>query len=1359
MNSQPMVPMSALTRESLQNVLAKIQAKKAQGATEANDAEYAHLLNILRVYQQQNQNYTATTSPAGTTVTAAAARGSAALVGGHQTTNTTATATSTTQATMAQASSPLTPEQLMALKYQILAFKHINKNLPVPSQLQQAMFTSNNNITNTNSVPAETVTSKIVEAAYNHSTSPAHLDAASAATNIGSGGGNVGAGAYNAYTDPYTYLKNLNNVAQGNFSRQQRMLVPSITPVGLDPHAIAQERENIINARMEARRKELEKLPSNLANDTLKYGSSNKDYSSTKLKALIELKSLRLVDLQRRVRHDFIKSMSKGTSLATSAERAAFRRMKKQTLREARITEKLERQQRIEKERREKQKHLDYLQSICNQGREMTQAHKAHQAKQLKLGRQILALHAQIEKEEQKRMQQTARERLQALKEDDEQKYLKLIDEAKDKRITHLLKQTNKYLESLAQAVIAQQNVELHHDPTVRGGVEMMDDEEGTSFALSDGQKIDYYDVAHRIKEEVEQPHLLDGGLLKDYQIKGLQWMVSLYNNRLNGILADEMGLGKTIQTISLITYLIERKKQNGPFLIIVPLSTLTNWTMEFEKWAPEVTKCVYKGIPAARKEIQTNFIKHNNFQVLLTTYEYIIKDKAVLSKLRWVYMIIDEGHRMKNTNSKLSTILTHSYQSRYRLILTGTPLQNNLPELWSLLNFVLPKIFDSVKSFDEWFNTPFAHTAGQDKIELNEEEKLLIIKRLHKVLRPFLLRRLKKDVESELPDKVERVIKCKFSALQTRLYNQMKKHGMLFVNTGEKGQTGIKGLNNTIMQLRKICNHPFVYEEVERDINPKKLTNNLIYRVSGKFELLDRVLRKLRATGHRVLIFFQMTAIMNIMEDFLNYRSYRYLRLDGSTKAEDRSILLKKFNDPDSPYFVFLLSTRAGGLGLNLQSADTVIIFDSDWNPHQDLQAQDRAHRIGQTKEVRILRLITQKSIEETILARAQYKLDIDGKVIQAGKFDQKSTAEEREAFLRSLLEGENDEVNDVNDDEELTDDELNEIIARNDDELRLFKEIDKQRMAEDQREWTGKGKPERLIQDNELPHVYLQDGDALLKRHEQDVEYGRGQRARNEVHYDDGLTEEQWMNALENEDEIAEVIAKNQAKKRRREERKSKKIDKTQSTEMQQQQQTFPFIKTEEEQAPVVAESSSRKKRASGPALDLPIESTTAITSSSSSAKRKGKRKAETTDDTPKQAPKKRKNTSGKAVVDTVPQEVREKLNRIFKELYEVIENCTDYEDGEARQRCFLFKELVRKQDYPQYYQLIKKPIAMKVIQRKVKNNEYSSAQEFRDDFHLMFNNAMEFNETDSQVYKDAVIMKQVFDQRYNELVNSGV
>ncbi|GME83001.1 unnamed protein product [[Candida] boidinii] len=258
-----------------------------------------------------------------------------------------------------------------------------------------------------------------------------------------------------------------------------------------------------------------------------------------------------------------------------------------------------------------------------------------------------------------------------------------------------------------------------------------------------------------------------------------------------------------------------------------------------------------------------------------------------------------------------------------------------------------------------------------------------------------------------------------------------MLKYNQLFI--GDKDSTapvGIKGMNNKLMQLRKICNHPFVFQPVEDLINDTpELTNDDIWRVSGKFELLDRVLPKFQATGHRVLMFFQMTQIMDIMEDYLRFRGMQYMRLDGDTKADDRTLLLKDFNAPDSPYFVFLLSTRAGGLGLNLQTADTVIIFDTDWNPHQDLQAQDRAHRIGQKNEVRILRLITSDSIEEYILERAHQKLDIDGKVIQAGKFDQKSTSEEQEALLRQLIENEDTSKED---DENLNDDELNEILAR---------------------------------------------------------------------------------------------------------------------------------------------------------------------------------------------------------------------------------------------------------------------------------------------------------------------------------------
>ncbi|MDA4131913.1 MAG: SNF2-related protein, partial [Thaumarchaeota archaeon] len=675
--------------------------------------------------------------------------------------------------------------------------------------------------------------------------------------------------------------------------------------------------------------------------------------------------------------------------------------------------------------------------------------------------------------------------------------------------------------------------------------------------------------MAHRIKEEVtQQADMLVGGTLKEYQVKGLQWMLSLYNNNLNGILADEMGLGKTIQTISLITYLIEKKQQDGPYLIIVPLSTLTNWNLEFERWAPTVSRVVYKGPPLARR-VQQDKIRQGRFQVLLTTYEYIIKDRPILSKIKWFHMIIDEGHRMKNANSKLSATIQQYYSTRFRVILTGTPLQNNLAELWAMLNFVLPNIFKSANTFDEWFNTPFANTGGQDKMELTEEEQILVIRRLHKVLRPFLLRRLKKDVEKDLPDKTEKVIKCKFSALQSRLYKQMVTHQKLVVSDGKGGKAGARGLSNMIMQLRKLCNHPFVFDEVENQMNPANTSNDLLWRTAGKFELLDRILPKYKATGHRVLMFFQMTAIMDIMEDFLRYRGLLYLRLDGTTKSDERSDLLYDFNRPDSPYFMFLLSTRAGGLGLNLQTADTVIIYDSDWNPHQDLQAQDRAHRIGQKNEVRILRLISSNSVEEKILERARFKLDMDGKVIQAGRFDNKSSETDRDAMLRTLLE--TADMTESAEQDEMDDEELNMILARTDDEVIVFQELDDARMK-DPIYGTAPGCRgfSRLMTESELPELYLSEGNPVEE--EVEVILGRGARERTRVKYDDGLTEEQWLMAVDDDEDTPEAAAaRKQARKDKRETNRLKRLTALGSTTPMENSPEPSRASTEEQETPV--------------------------------------------------------------------------------------------------------------------------------------------------------------------------------------------
>ncbi|CAZ81450.1 unnamed protein product [Tuber melanosporum] len=1201
------------------------------------------------------------------------------------------------------ASSPnstFTQDQLGILRNQIMAFKMISKNLAVPQLIRSAIFSS--------SVPKPDAVGSEVAAA-NAVVDPTAKEEVEAEKPEAPKKRRSG---YETFTSPWASLQPKISY-HDHGSRAKRLMIPSIMPSGIDVSLLQDERERVIFNRISARKAELENLPSNIGEvDTRKTSAVFTD--SLKLKALIEYKALCLLPKQRALRQEMVNSMVHAENLAVTSNRAMFRRRKKQSLREARITEKLEKQQRDQREQRERRKHQEYLQGVIAHGQEIKAEARARDAKAQKLGRMMLQQHQHMEKEEQKRMERTAKQRLLALKANDEVAYLKLLDQAKDTRITHLLRQTDSFLESLAASVRQQQRdaVETYGKPEGYQEPESEDEEEDST-----GEKIDYYAVAHRIQENVtEQPTILTGGKLKDYQLKGLQWMISLYNNNLNGILADEMGLGKTIQTISLITYLIERKKQNGPFLVIVPLSTLTNWNLEFEKWAPGVGKIVYKGPPAVRKNQQYD-IKFSNWQVLLTTYEYIIKDRPLLSKVKWNYMIIDEGHRMKNSQSKLSATLTTYYNCRYRLILTGTPLQNNLPELWALLNFVLPTIFKSVKSFDEWFNTPFANTGGQDKMELTEEEALLVIRRLHKVLRPFLLRRLKKDVESELPDKVERVIKCKFSALQQKLYQQMMNNGILYVNEPDKGgKLGVRGLSNMIMQLRKLCNHPFVFEEVESAINPTKVNNDALWRTAGKFELLDRLLPKFFATRHRVLMFFQMTQIMNIMEDFLHLRGFRYLRLDGSTKADDRSALLKEFNAPDSPYFIFLLSTRAGGLGLNLQTADTVIIYDSDWNPHQDLQAQDRAHRIGQKNEVRILRLITSNSVEERILERAQYKLDIDGKVIQAGKFDNKSTNEERDALLRVMLEADEKEVGDS---EELDDDELNEIISRNDNELTLFKQMDIDR---EKNSLYGKGKPlDRLYTEAELPEIYLHDD--LIPIEEPTGPVGRGARERKVTNYDDGLTEEQWLDAIDNDDDTIE-----DAVRRKRDRIERRQVNKAKRAGELSESSPPPESPGVEDTPPAVQ---PKRKRGRKPAAE--------------------KRRIEEVEE-PKIHPRKRQRTvKGYAPPDAVSPGNRAMLQRSCEAIFDAVHSLEDPETERVRSE--IFEKLPSKKLFPDYYHIIGRPISFNEIKKRIRNGDYLDLEGFHADFKLMFKNARTYNEEGSKVYEDANAMDAEFDRRYAE------
>lgn len=599
--------------------------------------------------------------------------------------------------------------------------------------------------------------------------------------------------------------------------------------------------------------------------------------------------------------------------------------------------------------------------------------------------------------------------------------------------------------------------------------------------------------------------------------------------------------------------------------------------------------------------------------------------------------------------------------------------------------------------------------------MELTEEEQLLVIRRLHKVLRPFLLRRLKKDVEKDLPDKQEKVIKCRFSALQAKLYKQLVTSNKIAVNDGKGGTKGMRGLSNMLMQLRKLCNHPFVFEEVENQMNPEKMTNDLLWRTAGKFELLDRVLPKFQATGHRVLMFFQMTQIMNIMEDFLRLRGMLYLRLDGGTKSDDRSELLAQFNAPNSPYFCFLLSTRAGGLGLNLQTADTVIIYDSDWNPHQDLQAQDRAHRIGQKNEVRILRLISSNSVEEKILERANYKLDMDGKVIQAGKFDNKSTNEERDALLRTLLDTA-EAAEQLAEQEEMDDDDLNQIMARTDDELAVFQKLDDERAKDPD---YGPNRPlPRLMGEDELPKIYLAEENPVPEEVEEYA--GRGARERTRVKYDDGLTEEQWLMAVDNdEDTIEDAIARRNATIEKRRNNKEKKAKRAAGMDIS------PESSRDSSEVPMPKKRNRGKVNGSKRKAEEEVEEPTA---------------------------KRKRGARASKAMDSLSNSERNTLQKILDNVYQHLmdlevdvpqqagDSSDDEEDGLTRGLIDPFIKLVPKAQYPDYYVIIKQPISMDIIKKKINKEEYSNLREFRNDIRLLCNNARTYNEDTSIIFQDA-------------------
>jgi SWI/SNF-related matrix-associated actin-dependent regulator of chromatin subfamily A member 5 len=459
-------------------------------------------------------------------------------------------------------------------------------------------------------------------------------------------------------------------------------------------------------------------------------------------------------------------------------------------------------------------------------------------------------------------------------------------------------------------------------------------------------------------------------GKMRDYQVQGLNWMISLYENNISGILADEMGLGKTLQTVAFLGYLRYIRGIAGPHIVIVPKSTLDNWRREINRWTPEVSCLVLQGDKEIRGQLINDRLLSCDFDVCITSYEMVLREKTHLKKFAWEYIIIDEAHRIKNEESMLSQII-RLFNSRNRLLVTGTPLQNNLHELWALLNFILPDVFSDSQVFDEWFE---GQGADQD----------MVVKQLHKVLRPFLLRRIKSDVETSLLPKKEVNLYLGMSDMQVKWYQKILEKDIEAVN-GAVGKREKTRLLNIVMQLRKCCNHPYLFEGAEP--GPPYTTDEHLIDNCGKMVILDKLLDRANANGSRVLIFSQMSRMLDILEDYCLFRRHKYCRIDGSTAHEDRITAIDEYNKPGSDKFIFLLTTRAGGLGINLTTADTVIIYDSDWNPQADLQAMDRAHRIGQTKQVRVFRFVTENAIEEKVLERAAQKLRLDQLVIQQGR------------------------------------------------------------------------------------------------------------------------------------------------------------------------------------------------------------------------------------------------------------------------------------------------------------------------------------------------------------------------------------
>ncbi|TGZ81889.1 hypothetical protein EX30DRAFT_318508 [Ascodesmis nigricans] len=581
----------------------------------------------------------------------------------------------------------------------------------------------------------------------------------------------------------------------------------------------------------------------------------------------------------------------------------------------------------------------------------------------------------------------------------------------------------------------------------------------GTPTDAGDGEDVEGEIHATKRSKQVsffkDQPkEIAEGITLKDYQIAGINWLNLLYEKNLSCILADEMGLGKTCQVISFMAYLYS-KGVTGPHLVVVPSSTLENWLREFNTFCPTLKVEPYYGTQKDRQIIRQTLQKSKDWNVLVTTYQIACGDKfdrSFLKNMRFNVCVYDEGHMLKNSNSARYDSLI-KLPASFRLLLTGTPLQNNLQELASLLAFILPSVFQEKK---EALQSIFKYKAKTTDDE--ESNSALLsqqrIRRARAMMTPFVLRRKKTQVLQHLPEKTTRVEYCEMNEQQRKIYNDNVASAQESIRLRAEGKKPPRNTANVMMQLRQASIHPLLFrtlyngdklrkmardlmkEEVNKDSKfeyivedmepmsdfalhqlcvrdyPNSMTKYALKKKewmnSGKIDVLKRLLKKMQNNGDRCLIFSQFTMVLDILEMVLTTLGIHFLRIDGATPVEARQDLIDKYHE-ETDIMVFLLSTKAGGFGINLACANKVIIFDSSFNPHDDAQASDRAHRVGQTREVEVIRLITRGTIEEAILQLANTKLALDQSVSES---DEKAIENKGEELVaKMLLEKQNGE------------------------------------------------------------------------------------------------------------------------------------------------------------------------------------------------------------------------------------------------------------------------------------------------------------------------------------------------------------